>query len=98
MRSIYRAAKTTFGYEVVPLRMLYRPKIDIGWKSGSEFGPIVPRQYVKTGKSLHVENPYTDQEPEFVIRVMNGFNEQSGANDRRSRQNVRQRYQGQGHR
>ena len=75
---IYRAAKTNCGYEVVPLRMLYRPKIDIGWKSGSEFGPIVPRQYIKTGESLHVQNPYADQEPEFVVRVMSGFNEQVG--------------------
>jgi hypothetical protein len=70
---IYRASKTATGYEVVPLRMLYRPGIDIGWKSGSEFGPIVPRQYVKAGETLSVENPYAEQEPEFVIRVMNGF-------------------------
>ncbi len=71
--TIYRAAKTKPGYEVVPLRMLYRPGIDIGWKTGSEFGPIVPRQYVRAGESLSVENPYAEQEPEFLIRVMNGF-------------------------
>ena len=74
---IYRAAKTTSGYEVVPLRMLCRPGVDIGWKTGSEFGPIVPRQYLKTGESLAVENPYVEQEPEFVIRVMAGFNGQT---------------------
>lgn len=71
---IYRAEKKGDGYEITPLRMLYRPGIDVGWKSGSEFGIVVPRQYFMTGESLAVENPYAGQEPEFVIRVMNGFN------------------------
>ncbi len=74
---IYRAEKKGAGHEVTPLRMLYRPGIDIGWRTGSEFGPIVPRQYVKTGESLAVENPYAGQEPEFVIRVMSGFDGQT---------------------
>lgn len=73
---IYRAAKTKTGYGVTPLRMLDRPGIDIGWKTGSEFGPIVPRQYFKVGDIFTVENPYHEQEPEFVIHVMNGFNGQ----------------------
>lgn len=70
---LFRAAKTADGYEVVPLRMLFRPGIDIGWKSGSEFGPIVPRQYFQAGTRLAVENPSAEQEPEFLIRVMSGF-------------------------
>ncbi len=70
---LFRAAKTAVGYEVVPLRMLFRPGIDIGWKSGSEFGPIVPRQYFQAGTRLAVENPYGEQEPELLIRVMSGF-------------------------
>lgn len=75
----YRADKSGHNYAIVPLRMLYRPGIDIGWKSGSEFGPIVPRQYVRTGDVIQVENPYAAQEPEFLIRVMNGFNAQGDA-------------------
>ena len=74
---IYRAAKTPSGYTVVPLRMLYRPGIDIGWRTGSEYGPIVPRQYFKAGAIFAVENPYSEQEPEILIRVMNGFNGQT---------------------
>lgn len=70
---LFRAAKTEDGYEVVPLRMLFRPGIDIGWKTGSEFGPIVPRQYFQAGSRLAVENPSAKQEPEFLIRVMSGF-------------------------
>jgi len=76
---IYRAEKKGAGYEITPLRMLYRPGIDIGWKTGSEFGPVVPRQYFKTGESLAVENPYAGQEPEFVIRVMAGFDGRANA-------------------
>ena len=74
---IYRAEKKGSGYEITPLRMLCRPGVDIGWKTGSEFGPIVPRQYVKTGESLAVENPCAGQEPEFLIRVMAGFDGQT---------------------
>lgn len=77
---IYRAARSKAGYEVVPLRMLHRPGIDIGWRTGSEFGPVVPRQYFKTGEPFAVENPYAEREPEFLIRVMNGFDEQTGTN------------------
>ena len=77
---LFRAAKTADGYEVVPLRMLFRQGIDIGWRSGSEFGPIVPRQYFQAGTRLAVENPYGEQEPEFLIRVMSGFEGPSPAN------------------
>jgi hypothetical protein len=76
---IYRAEQTPAGYQVTPLRMLARPGIDIGWKPGSEFGPVVPRQYLKTGQALEVDNPYGSQEPEFIIQVMNGFNEKPDA-------------------
>jgi len=78
---IYRAGKSGATYTITPMRMLYRPGIDIGWKMGSEFGPIVPRQYFKVGEAFAVENPYAEQEPEFVIRVMNGFEEKAVATD-----------------
>ena len=81
---IYRAEKKGAGHEITPLRMLYRRGIDIGWKTGSEFGPIVPRQYVKTGESLAVENPYAAQEPEFVLRVMAGFDGQTKVSSKSS--------------
>ncbi len=70
---IFRAANEQGRLSVTPLRMLYREGIDIPWREGSEFGPIVPRQYVKTGDNLEVVNPYADQEPEFIIHVMNAL-------------------------
>ncbi len=74
---IFRAQQSASGVEVTPRRMLARPGIDIGWSAGSEFGAVVPRQYIKLGDTLGVVNPWQPQTPEFVIRVMNGFNEQS---------------------
>jgi hypothetical protein len=67
---IHRAEPADGGFAVTPLRMLSRPGIDIGWHQGSEFGPIVPRQYVRPNESLRVHNPWSQQVPEFVIRVM----------------------------
>ncbi len=67
---IHRTEPDGGGFSVTPLRMLARPGIDIGWHQGSEFGPIVPRQYVRPGESLRVHNPWSQQVPEFVIRVM----------------------------
>lgn len=67
---IHRAEPDGGGFSITPLRMLARPGIDIGWHQGSEFGPIVPRQYVRLGESLRVQNPWATQVPEFVIRVM----------------------------
>lgn len=70
---IHRAELAEGGFNVTPLRMLMRPGIDVGWHQGSEFGPIVPRQYVRSGDSMEVENPWSQQVPEFVIRVMSAM-------------------------
>ena len=70
---IFRASQDNSRVSITPLRLLYRQGIDVDWKDGSEFGPIVPRQYIKTGEQLEVENPYAEQEPEFIIRVMNAL-------------------------
>lgn len=67
---IFRASASGGTFEITPLRMLMRPGIDIGWHPGSEFGPIVPRQYLQTGETMRVHNPWSAQIPEFVIRVM----------------------------
>ncbi|MCB1132882.1 MAG: hypothetical protein KDN05_17290, partial [Verrucomicrobiae bacterium] len=67
---IHRAEPADGGFTITPLRMLSRPGIDIGWHQGSEFGPIVPREYVRPGEALRVHNPWSQQVPEFVIRVM----------------------------
>ena len=69
-QEIFRAASVEGGFEITPLRMLMRPGVDIGWQPGSEFGPIVPRQYFRTGETIRVENPWAAQCPEFVIRVL----------------------------
>jgi hypothetical protein len=67
---IFRAESVDGGFSITPLRMLARPGIDIGWHQGSEFGPIVPRQYIRYGEALRVHNPWSQQVPEFVVRVM----------------------------
>jgi len=55
---------------IVPLRLVGRAGGELNWGFGQEFGPIVPRQYVRTGETLALTNANHAQEPEFVIRVM----------------------------
>jgi hypothetical protein len=62
---------------LTPLRLLKRPSGEINWGWGQEFGPLVPRQYLKPGHPLTVTNPYHSQEPEFVIRVMKELKNES---------------------
>ena len=46
---------------------------DIKWQLGQEFGPIAPRQFLQPGESLELFNPFADQSPEFIIRVLPAF-------------------------
>ena len=55
---------------VVPLRLVGRDAGELSWGYGQEFGPIVPRQYLRAGESLKLNNAYKSQEPEFVVRVL----------------------------
>jgi hypothetical protein len=72
---LYRAEKGPKGLAIMPFTMLRRREGDIQWGWGQEFGPLVPRQYMKPGDRIEVVNPYGRQEPEFVIRVMNALGE-----------------------
>ena len=47
-----------------------RKGIEIPWATGSEFGAITPRQYVQSGDSLELNNPYPESEPEVIVRVL----------------------------
>ena len=60
---------------VVPLRLVGRSGRELNWGFGQEFGPIVPRQYLRVGETLELTNVYHAQEPEFVIRVMGSMEE-----------------------
>ena len=64
--------------QITPLRLLGRSSGELNWGYGQEFGPIVPRQYLRVGESLQLANPWQAQEPEFLIRVMG---ELAGTND-----------------
>ncbi|MEI8309702.1 MAG: hypothetical protein WCH98_02995 [Verrucomicrobiota bacterium] len=62
---------------LVPIRMLGRTGGELNWGWGQEFGPLVPRYYLKPGEKLAVTNPYHSQEPEFLIRVLATLNNES---------------------
>ncbi len=71
---------------IVPLRLVGRAAGELNWGFGQEFGPIVPRQYVRTGDSLQLTNAWSAKEPEFVIRVMGELAESADAPDARQAQ------------
>ncbi len=76
---------------LVPLRLVGQADGELSWGFGQEFGPIVPRQYLRAGEILKLNNANKSQEPEFVIRVMGEMveptvelddkKEQAGSND-----------------
>ncbi|WP_040914077.1 hypothetical protein [Lentisphaera araneosa] len=51
-------------------------KDSINWGWGQEYGPLVPKVYFQSNdrKSMSLENPYADQVPEFILRIMPSFN------------------------
>ena len=59
---------------VVPFRMMKRKEGDRPWSYGQEHGLVKPAQYIRPGaEPLDLNNPYSVQSPEFIIRVMTDF-------------------------
>jgi hypothetical protein len=72
---VYEARRTGEGYEIQPFTVMRRGSLDAQWKTVQEFGVVMPRQYTLPGGVLELENPFARQSPEFIIHVMNGFEE-----------------------
>ncbi len=64
------ARKVDGHYEIVPTRVLTRKAGDIPWQHGQEHGAISPRQFIKPGESLALENPNHAQPLQFIIHVL----------------------------
>ncbi len=46
---------------------------DVRWQDGQEHGAISPRQFVKPGETLALVNPFREQQPRLIMRVLWGF-------------------------
>ncbi|MCY3017866.1 MAG: hypothetical protein NTW87_02385 [Planctomycetota bacterium] len=68
--------KTADGYQIVPVCVMTRKSGDIKWQQGQEHGALSPRQYVKPGEELSLENPFAAQPAKFIIRVLWAFDPQ----------------------
>lgn len=71
----FRFEETDGGLDVVPFRPMRRAVGDRGWGYIQEHGPVYTYQYLRpnTRGLRQVENPYHQQTPEFIIRVMKDF-------------------------
>lgn len=76
---VFAARKTADGFDLQPFAIMVRGKEDVEWKTVQEFGPVLPRQYVRPGEPLHLENRFPRQAPHFIIRVMNGVTDAMAA-------------------
>lgn len=72
-RFVQTARKTAAGYAVVPVCVMTRRAGDIRWQQGQEHGALSPRQYVKPGDELMLENPFAAQPAKFILRVLWAF-------------------------
>ncbi|MCX5683573.1 MAG: hypothetical protein NT049_07815, partial [Planctomycetota bacterium] len=78
-RFVQTARKAADGYQIVPVCVMTRKSGDILWQQGQEHGAVSPRQYVKPGEELSLENPFVAQPAKFIIRVLWAFDPQSRA-------------------
>ena len=62
------ARRTQTGYEIVPTRVMSRTN-DILWQVGQEHGVLSPRQFIKPGEELLLQNADAPQTPHFIVRV-----------------------------
>ena len=75
----FRFEDTGDKLDVIPFRPMRRKVGDRGWGYIQEHGPVYTYQYIQpnTDGLVQVENPYHEQTPEFIIRVMKDFNRDS---------------------
>ena len=73
------ARKVGSHYEIVPTRVLTRKTGDIQWQHGQEHGAISPRQFIKPGETLSLENPEAAQPLQFIIHVLPAYDPQQKA-------------------
>ena len=67
-------------FEIKPVKVLIRREGDINWHSWQEHGPIQPKQFIKPGDELELENTFKPQPVKFVIRVLSATDYDSVAN------------------
>jgi len=72
-RFVQTVRRTEGGYQIVPVCVMTRKGGDIPWQQGQEHGAISPRQYVKPGEELILENPFGPQPAKFLLRVLWAF-------------------------
>jgi len=72
-RFVQTVRKTADGYAIVPVCVMTRKEGDIFWQQGQEHGVVSPRQYVKPGETLTLENPFAAQPATFIVRVLWAF-------------------------
>lgn len=66
-------------FALVPTRVLMRNAGDILWQNGQEHGAISPRQFIKPGEALTLQNPDSAQPLQFILHVLPAFNPQAPA-------------------
>jgi hypothetical protein len=71
--------KTADGYAIVPVCVMTRKSGDIKWQQGQEHGALSPRQFIKPGQELALENPFAAQPAKFIVRVLWAFAPQAQA-------------------
>ena len=68
---VHVLSKSSGQWEIYPTKVLTRPgNEDVRWQDGQEHGAISPRQFVKTGETLRLANPFAPQPPRVVLRVL----------------------------
>jgi len=65
--------------ELIPTRVLTRKTGDILWQHGQEHGAISPRQFIKPGETLALENPESAQPLQFILHVLPAFQPEAAA-------------------
>lgn len=70
---VQTARRTAEGFDLVPVHVMTRPAGDIQWHQGQEHGAISPRQYLRPGDELSLQNPFAAQPAKFILRVLWAF-------------------------
>lgn len=62
--------ETDDSYDIYPTKIMTRKDRDVKWSVGQEHGSIAPKQFIKPGDKLELQNPFEQQDAKFIIRML----------------------------
>lgn len=76
----HEISSKTDGWMIYPVGFMEQDNYDGYWNTAQEHGAMAPKQFIKANQEIKLNNPFKEQVPEVVIRVLSATNRENPEN------------------